>query len=779
MKFRAKIFVGFSIPIAMLIIVGAINMLFFSGFNATMDGLTGKALQTERAVSRGRILISRIHGDIIYAMITSMGDKAPNLQSLDGQASEFYDVMDALEELHEEDRDAICDLRSRFQTFYIYGKWILRLPNLGYFKSNPDLIFRFNTHKKMLLGELAKAFTAYESQFRGSLMEVHETSAAAALVSNITMAAGVLLSILISLFISGALTKPVSRLIHAAREIEKGNLTARATVESGNEIGVLSRAFNDMALRLSENFDELKQEIHRRNRSEKDLRNNQELLKAVLNATDNGILAVDDGGLVVTANSRFQEMWNIPNHLLREKKDDGLLAHVLDQVEAPDRFLAKVRELYAGSTEREDVIDFKDGRVFVRFSRPMVVDDGEVGRVWSFRDVTEREMDRAELQRLRNLLSNIVNSMPSVLVGVDRDGKVTQWNLEAEKVTGVTADQARGKLVERVFPGLRPEMEKVREAIRVREPLVDAKVARQIRGETRYEDITVYPLIANGVEGAVIRVDDVTERVRIEEMMIQTEKMMSVGGLAAGIAHEINNPLAGILQNTQVMVNRLTGELPANRRAAGECGVGLDGIRSYLERRGILRMMDAVMESGKRASRIVNNLLNFSRKSESVSSGHDPRRLLDSTAELAENDYDLKKRYDFRRIDIIREYDPDVGKVRCEETKIQQVLLNVLKNGAQAMMEGDGCAKEPPRFILRAARDGQGVRMEIEDNGPGMEEAVRKRVFEPFFTTKDVGVGTGLGLSVSYFIITENHRGAMTVESAPGKGARFIITLPD
>ncbi|MCP5047672.1 MAG: hypothetical protein GY940_10905 [bacterium] len=125
-------------------------------------------------------------------------------------------------------------------------------------------------------------------------------------------------------------------------------------------------------------------------------------------------------------------------------------------------------------------------------------------------------------------------------------------------------------------------------------------------------------------------------------------------------------------------------------------------------------------------------------------------------------------------------------KVWCESTKIQQVLLNLLKNGAEAMNEkltnerstGSGEFHDNPRFILRVAPENNMARIEVEDNGPGMDETIRKRIFEPFFTTKDVGRGTGLGLSVSYFIITENHGGTMTVESSPGKGATFIIRVP-
>ncbi len=119
----------------------------------------------------------------------------------------------------------------------------------------------------------------------------------------------------------------------------------------------------------------------------------------------------------------------------------------------------------------------------------------------------------------------------------------------------------------------------------------------------------------------------------------------------------------------------------------------------------------------------------------------------------------------------------DLPSVSCEGPEIQQVLLIFLRNGAEAMQEG---GVEKPTFTVRTRHETEGDRacIEIEDNGPGIDETTRKRIFEPFFTTKKVGVGTGLGLSVSYFIIAENHAGEMSVESDPGKGARFIIRLP-
>ena len=403
--------------------------------------------------------------------------------------------------------------------------------------------------------------------------------------------------------------------------------------------------------------------------------------------------------------------------------------------------------------------------------------DGKVHLVGLGVDITDRKRAEEETQRLRLLLKNMIDSMPSFLVAVDAQGRVTHWNRQAEHAMGLLPEEAEGQPLEKVFPTLEARLEQVRAATHRRQATSVEKIADYADGQEHFSDVMVYPLVSNGIEGAVIRVDDVTERVRLEEMMIQSEKMMAVGGLAAGMAHEINNPLSGILQNIQVAQDRTTGDLPANRQAAAECGTTLEAIRAYLGRRKVDQMLEAVKASGRRAAKTVQNMLSFSRKSDADVTFHDPGQLLDQTLELAASDYDLKKKYDFRQIDVVRQYAPDVPKVPCEGTKIQQVLLNLLKNGAQAMAgQKDRC--EPPRLILRTGREGDMVRIEVEDNGPGMDEATRRRVFEPFFTTKEVGAGTGLGLSVSYFIITENHRGTMAVESAAGQGTKFVVRLP-
>ena len=382
-----------------------------------------------------------------------------------------------------------------------------------------------------------------------------------------------------------------------------------------------------------------------------------------------------------------------------------------------------------------------------------------------------------EMVRLRNLLKGINDSMPSILIGVDMNGRVMQWNREAERVTSIAAGDAEHRLLGQVFPRLADHLWKIPAVIENGAPDVERRVPYSQDGETRYDTITVYPLVAEHVTGAVIRIDDVTEKVRIEELMIQSEKMLSVGGLAAGMAHEINNPLAGILQNLQVVQNRLSPELRKNNEVAAGFGLRMEDIGAYMRARGIDEMFRSINDSAKRAAQLVLNMLSFSRKGDSSHTSQDIRRLMDDTLVLSSNDYDLKKKYDFRKIEILREYAADIPLVPCEATNVQQVFLNILKNAAYALSEKEFVG-DVPRLTITIGAEERAVRIEIADNGPGMDEKTRKRIFEPFFTTKPVGLGTGLGMSISYFIIHDQHKGTIEVSSRPGLGATFVIRLP-
>lgn len=304
---------------------------------------------------------------------------------------------------------------------------------------------------------------------------------------------------------------------------------------------------------------------------------------------------------------------------------------------------------------------------------------------------------------------------------------------------------------------------------RIVTPVGEIKYVRE-QCETEYDD-----------DGNALRslgtVQDVTEHVRMQELIMQSEKMLSVGGLAAGMAHELNNPLGGILQGIQNIQRRISTELDKNRDVAQELGIELESIDTYLQQRNIMDFLHGIKEASERAAVIVDNMLKFSRKPQGTLSPEDLVELVDRTLELAKVDYDLKKSYDFKNIEIVRDYDTSTGTVPCIPSEIQQVLLNLLRNAAQAFQATELPA-DKPRVLLRIHRKGQMACIDVSDNGPGMDEKVRQRVFEPFFTTRKVGEGTGLGLSVSYFIVTQEHRGSLSVASQPGKGATFTLCLP-
>ncbi len=278
------------------------------------------------------------------------------------------------------------------------------------------------------------------------------------------------------------------------------------------------------------------------------------------------------------------------------------------------------------------------------------------------------------------------------------------------------------------------------------------------------------------LKGLVGNITDITERKRIQEVMAQTEKMLMIGGLAAGMAHELNNPLGAILQNIQNIQRRISPGLSANKKVSEEIGLDFNLLRQYIKIRGIDDLLNHVMIAGTRAADIIANMLAFSRKGSATLEATVLPQLIDKAVELAGCDYDLKRKYDFRTISIVREYDMTLPPIVVNRSEIEQAILNIVKNAAQALAEKPF---EPnPQIILRTRRAGQLAIIEVADNGPGMPPEIARRVFEPFFSTKEIGVGTGLGLSVAYALVVNNHRGLISVDSTPGNGTNFTISLP-
>ena len=392
-------------------------------------------------------------------------------------------------------------------------------------------------------------------------------------------------------------------------------------------------------------------------------------------------------------------------------------------------------------------------------------------------EVQVRSKIEKKLTGFQNYLNSIIDSMPSALIALDEQLYVTQWNQEASALSGTPLDEALNQPIFLAFAPLKPFLPQLKTTV---EEHTVAKIERVtwVKDDTpRHYALTFYPLMGGAGRGVVIRIDDITQRLSLEEMMVQSEKMLSVGGLAAGMAHEINNPLGAILHNVQNVRRRLSADLPKNLEQASDAGIDLAAVNAYLQGREIPQLLDGIQQAGARAAKIVTHMLSFSRRSTREMAPCDLPALIDQAVEIAGNDFDLAIGFDFKGQNIVRQFDPALGPVPGTANELEQVLLNLLKNAAQAIHQRND-EQEPGRIILRTRLNPPWAEIQVEDNGVGMPESVRKRTFEPFFTTKEIGQGTGLGLSVSYFIITNNHKGQMEVQSSPGQGTCFTLRLP-
>lgn len=271
---------------------------------------------------------------------------------------------------------------------------------------------------------------------------------------------------------------------------------------------------------------------------------------------------------------------------------------------------------------------------------------------------------------------------------------------------------------------------------------------------------------------AIVR--DVTEARRSREFHVQNEKMMSLGGLAAGMAHEINNPLGAILQSVQNIERRLTAGLPGNAAAADRFGVSLEGLEAYLEDRGIDRMLTGIREAGARAADIVRNMLDFSKSGSVEKEQCDLAQCMENAIKMLERDFGDE----LRSVNIQHEFEKDLSCVMGHSAELKQVFMHLIRNGVQAVLEGPVDGPGPEVHVRIRGEDGFAV-VEVEDNGPGIPEGEVRRLFEPFYTTREPGEGTGLGLSLAYFIVTQNHGGEFEAGNVPkGRGARFTVRLP-
>lgn len=395
-----------------------------------------------------------------------------------------------------------------------------------------------------------------------------------------------------------------------------------------------------------------------------------------------------------------------------------------------------------------------------------------------YEEIAKHEITEELLRETQDYLQSIINSMPSILIGVDRNGAITHWNKAAQQESGINHDQALGKPLFDMIDLPDIKMSLIISAIDKQTPQRREGLQDGHGSQARYRDITVYPLSTIESEGAVIRIDDITSRVRLENMIIQNEKMSSLGELAAGVAHEINNPLGTILQSLQNIQRRLSDSLPANREIAQATGTDLDSINRYLEERKVASFLESIKEAGQRAAQIVTNMLEFSR---SHNHGHESIHLIDllnRTLKLAVSSTSASQKNTPYKLSVIKVFPEECPIIYGSAVEIQQVILNLVSNAYHAFAEAYTADKDGLEIKLTLNFSDKEAIIIVEDNGPGMSEWTRRHIFDPFFTTKEAGKGTGLGLSVSYFIIVEHHSGSIDVDSELDKGTAFTIRLP-
>jgi PAS domain S-box-containing protein len=368
----------------------------------------------------------------------------------------------------------------------------------------------------------------------------------------------------------------------------------------------------------------------------------------------------------------------------------------------------------------------------------------------SMKDISDRKIAEQERIQLQNYLSNIIDSMPSLLIGVDAQGKVTQWNKTAVEMSGISIEQALGKSLVEIFPRMSSEMNDVLDSIRSGEVRQKRKLVIQ---DGSYEDITIYPL-AGGVKGAVIRIDDVTEKVQQEENMLQNKKMVSLGQLAGGIAHDFNNMLAGIIGASEVLLNR---KIEENQK----------------------KCVDTIIHAADRAADLTNKLLAFSRKSDVINREVNCHKVLEESINLLSHTID--KRVKIRK-NLLAESFILMGDV----STLQNIFINLGVNAGYAM-EGGGqlsfssenvtFSEDDKEVINYKIKPGLYIHLSVKDNGCGMSQEVLDRIFEPFFTTREQGKGTGLGLAAVYGTV-KDMKGVITVESKEGSGTIFHLYFP-
>ncbi len=345
-----------------------------------------------------------------------------------------------------------------------------------------------------------------------------------------------------------------------------------------------------------------------------------------------------------------------------------------------------------------------------------------------------------EYERLKEFSENIVESINVGVLAADLEDRVESWNTQMERLSGIGRADALGRRLSELFPAaLMEQLDRTHGEMRIQH--LDKFQLDSTSGEVTV-NIAIAPLVSRELEqiGRLVIFDDITARAELERRLVQADKLSSIGLLAAGVAHEVNTPLAVISSYAQMLAKQVSGDEQKSR------------------------MLEKISGQTFRASEIVNSLLNFSRTWTSDLAAVDVNGVIEETLALLE--HQLRK----AGVEVTTDLCPGLESIRGNQGKLQQVFLNLFLNARDAM---------EPRGMLRVVtrRSDKGVEVDVSDTGHGIAPEHMGRIYDPFFTTKGVKKGTGLGLSVTYGIIQE-HGGAIEAVSKQGEGTCFHLEFP-
>lgn len=354
----------------------------------------------------------------------------------------------------------------------------------------------------------------------------------------------------------------------------------------------------------------------------------------------------------------------------------------------------------------------------------------------------------SEFERLKEFHENIVESINVGVFAVNLDDRVESWNQQMEEMLGIPRSAALHQKLDTLFPDDFVSRFRNIRANQGTHTMYKFRLPLQ-NGGVRISNIAVAPLISRNaaIVGRIILVDDITDRMQLEEQLTQAEKLSSIGLLAAGVAHEVNTPLAVISSYTQMLTKQMSGDLR------------------------LTPVLEKITQQTFRASEIVNGLLNFSRTGASEFGSLQLNNIVRETLQLI--DHQMKT----AQISLEMSLDVSLPPIYGNQGKLQQVLLNLLLNARDAMFRAPNATMKVATYNL-----GSQVFVRIEDCGSGIKQELLHRIYDPFFTTKTKPQegghkGTGLGLAVTYGIMQE-HAGKIHVESTEGVGTTFLLEFP-